>query len=453
MSSDDGQSKYYVRIRGKVLGPYTIKQLSTLRTRGQISQSNEISTDGTNWESAARLHEVFGTALGAGGLARNESSDSFEIAKQEPDTNSDSAKGQWYYSLDGKQLGPVPKSDLVQMLGVGALKPQDLIWTEGMDQWQPVADSIEFANVLPKASRKSSQSRAKEKDDSDHTPSHFLDHLLNKIRNGFDEASIRSLEAIPIEIGRWAVYVAMLLTLILSIFEGTKLHSPMMSLTGIASVLTLFAWQFAAIKVLRAINSSMRTKPQRMSSTALLDSVAVFFFMFGIAFLIAMAAYSIEFKEHVVLLIGMAVFVLFLQMTFMLLNPIALAITIDRRASAAEEALAIVAFFFMLPVRFALPLFAAGTLIGDVGMIVMFCMMIGAKETNMEFFQNLGWAHRFLGVVQLAAAMPIIAYLFYVLASLLIGLVQAILVIPDKLDGLADKLASEPTANATSETS
>lgn len=42
---------------------------------------------------------------------------------------------QWYYSNQGKQLGPVPTERLKQLAASGQLQPSDMVWKEGMAQW------------------------------------------------------------------------------------------------------------------------------------------------------------------------------------------------------------------------------------------------------------------------------------------------------------------------------
>ena len=43
----------------------------------------------------------------------------------------------WYYARDGQRQGPVPKERLVDLAREGWLSPDDLVWTEGMSEWQP----------------------------------------------------------------------------------------------------------------------------------------------------------------------------------------------------------------------------------------------------------------------------------------------------------------------------
>lgn len=44
---------------------------------------------------------------------------------------------QWYYAKNGQQQGPVSEEQLRQMLGSGELLGTDLVWRDGMNQWEP----------------------------------------------------------------------------------------------------------------------------------------------------------------------------------------------------------------------------------------------------------------------------------------------------------------------------
>ncbi|MFY9825171.1 MAG: GYF domain-containing protein [Thermoanaerobaculia bacterium] len=45
----------------------------------------------------------------------------------------------WYYRRGEAQLGPVSWEDLVNAARTGGLGSGDLVWTDGMAQWQPAA--------------------------------------------------------------------------------------------------------------------------------------------------------------------------------------------------------------------------------------------------------------------------------------------------------------------------
>jgi hypothetical protein len=45
---------------------------------------------------------------------------------------------QWHYVQNGKSLGPVSEDQLKDMLTSGALRPDDLVWQEGMANWTAI---------------------------------------------------------------------------------------------------------------------------------------------------------------------------------------------------------------------------------------------------------------------------------------------------------------------------
>ncbi|MES2923273.1 MAG: CD225/dispanin family protein [Verrucomicrobiota bacterium] len=56
---------------------------------------------------------------------------------------------QWYYSKNGTQLGPVEESELRGKLASGEVSTADLLWREGMPDWQPAAKVAELNAVVP----------------------------------------------------------------------------------------------------------------------------------------------------------------------------------------------------------------------------------------------------------------------------------------------------------------
>ena len=43
---------------------------------------------------------------------------------------------QWFYRKDNQQQGPITQEQLAQLAAAGQLRPTDLVWREGMAQWQ-----------------------------------------------------------------------------------------------------------------------------------------------------------------------------------------------------------------------------------------------------------------------------------------------------------------------------
>jgi TM2 domain-containing membrane protein YozV len=42
---------------------------------------------------------------------------------------------EWYYSHDGERHGPVPVEHIKEMAAAGQIRPDDLVWQSGMENW------------------------------------------------------------------------------------------------------------------------------------------------------------------------------------------------------------------------------------------------------------------------------------------------------------------------------
>jgi hypothetical protein len=56
---------------------------------------------------------------------------------------------QYHITTKGEQSGPFPESELRSMLVAGEIAPNDLCWTEGMKEWEPIRKVIEGLSVMP----------------------------------------------------------------------------------------------------------------------------------------------------------------------------------------------------------------------------------------------------------------------------------------------------------------
>ncbi|MEM6821215.1 MAG: DUF4339 domain-containing protein [Verrucomicrobiota bacterium] len=44
---------------------------------------------------------------------------------------------EWYYAKNNQQMGPVEEAELKKLVSEGSIQPADLVWKEGMADWQP----------------------------------------------------------------------------------------------------------------------------------------------------------------------------------------------------------------------------------------------------------------------------------------------------------------------------
>ena len=57
------------------------------------------------------------------------------------------AEGDWYYAKDNQQQGPVPFSNLTDLLRTGGLAATDLVWRPGMANWTPAGQVPELGGA------------------------------------------------------------------------------------------------------------------------------------------------------------------------------------------------------------------------------------------------------------------------------------------------------------------
>jgi hypothetical protein len=120
------QSQLYIRVRGRVLGPYDEEKLRSLARRWQLSRMHELSQDATNWVRASTYPELF--------VGDNASPTA--IARQ-PSGGPQGDGRTWWYRKNGSEAGPVDQATLQQLLTSGNLNADDLVWMDGMAQWVP----------------------------------------------------------------------------------------------------------------------------------------------------------------------------------------------------------------------------------------------------------------------------------------------------------------------------
>ena len=152
------ETQLYLRVRGRVLGPYDQEKLQSLVRRGQLSRMHEVSTDGAHWVRASTYTELFVGApvrLAAPEMqvappppAQQPANDlAIPIAEEAvpqvpaaPKLVVALAAGRsWHYEDRGAQHGPVDESVLRQMLATGQLDCDAMVWNDGMTQWAPAS--------------------------------------------------------------------------------------------------------------------------------------------------------------------------------------------------------------------------------------------------------------------------------------------------------------------------
>lgn len=128
-------SRYYLRSRGKVSGPFSTSELQELRARGRLGSAYEVSEDRISWHDVTSLEDVFSSQdhrTHVHGVSSSFLSDSNPPQCEEPSSQ--------FYFVDsqGKKGGPISKKELAVYLETGNLLPSSMVWQEGMADWNPL---------------------------------------------------------------------------------------------------------------------------------------------------------------------------------------------------------------------------------------------------------------------------------------------------------------------------
>jgi hypothetical protein len=125
----------FIRLRGRIQGPFSAEQLKSMSKRGQFSRMHEVSNDGMIWGRATMRPELFDFAQ-----------PEFAFADLDPAPEPPPALPQslppadvWYYHQMGVNQGPVDLDQLQFLANSAQIGPMDLVWKQGLPEWLPAA--------------------------------------------------------------------------------------------------------------------------------------------------------------------------------------------------------------------------------------------------------------------------------------------------------------------------
>ena len=153
---------WFLRIDGRIRGPYSTSVLTSMKQRGKISASTEISADRREWINAGSLHVLFGDADSAPETTTHEIDTPASPGQIVPSPPMPSASAglsalpngnaNCFYSLDGVVHGPVPLASLQARAENGQLAASDYVWIEGQLTWIEASKALAFSTPERKAS-------------------------------------------------------------------------------------------------------------------------------------------------------------------------------------------------------------------------------------------------------------------------------------------------------------
>lgn len=421
MSAPSG-STYFVRMNGKMLGPFGLIQLQSFRDKGRLRREHELSVDRESWFEAGRIPELF---------ASIEAPQTYAFAAESSSTAPQD--DEWYVEIDGERRGPLSIGKLRSLLAAGKVADDDLVWKTGLRDWKPAEDFQElFTDSAPSPNGQGTRKKRRQRDGGTGLWDRFLDAVRQTVTEDDLERICRSM----LGIGR----VGMLLgAFAVSVFLGIRAVTANQLSEGLMAAalgLSLLGLQYVGARMAAASQQLAVASKYRLSSTAFPRSIAVLLLAMGVLLSVSLVALQIEragllsrlsvssneATTAVILGVVMAIeiFLPFLYGFFAALHPQWMMIECDQPVSAGEEGIGSIAFLLKVGLRFVPVSYGVSALLGSLGMIAALAMYFAGPAMRQD---AIGVAAASQKSLIAAAVVPIVWYMLASLASIILDYV------------------------------
>jgi len=146
---------YWVRYKGRSIGPYTLDRIRQMVRKGQVGRMHEVANDGVSWTPATSFPELFVPAATASApvqvSAVGVEAVAVPVAEQPravaaaPSDGPPAEVADWYCAVAGTQQGPMPRSQVLGLLRSGKVSSSDLVFRSGMSDWMAAGEVSELA--------------------------------------------------------------------------------------------------------------------------------------------------------------------------------------------------------------------------------------------------------------------------------------------------------------------
>jgi hypothetical protein len=364
---------------------------------------------------------------------------------------------EWYYRQNsGVQEGPISAGGLKRLADAGTLRPDDMVWQDGMKLWVPAKQVKElFSSDLSSSSidcsdpafERSATAFARSREGESR---HLFDRFLDAVRKRFPANSVDSTWRLFAACGYHGLYAAMAMSFVAGLVFAHAERNYLLLLAGVGVVFLLAVLQYAAGRFIGALDRLIRSVPSQLSSSAFLDFHALLHMIVGLVVLLMLAVWAVHVNDFVYILPGMAAFIVCQYAALLALKPEVLSLCIVSETGPAEEALGILAFLLKSAARLVPVIFGVGIVWGTITLIRACVLeffptrMLPPLEhpDNVDRLRHLPAEFLALeGIESLIAfaLLPLLMYLVFVFCHLQLDLLRALLALPSRIDRLIDK--------------
>jgi hypothetical protein len=258
-----------------------------------------------------------------------------------------------------------------------------------------------------------------------------LDGLLNRFRGILPPEKYDSIAGWFAKSGHTALVAAQILALLFTLIAAFKMSRWVVFVGGIGITLALLILQYTADKLMNAGNLLVRSSPSRLRSSAFLNCLALVTEVTGIMLFVGMLVQASLHNKWIFTFVGLGLWAFCDAIFYIALNPSMANVTIDENVTAGEEAIGIMSFFVKAVVRTVPLVFGVGTIVGSIALFLATYSVLRNGNAVPGYI-----ALKFIAV---SACLPFIAYVVFAFYHLLLDILRAILILPDKLDKVGSK--------------
>jgi hypothetical protein len=257
----------------------------------------------------------------------------------------------------------------------------------------------------------------------------YIEKLLNYLRKEHLVDFFEQNETWLIKYGMIGLYVAALVGLAFAVICPIRYEMPWgLSLGfGFGWVVACIFFHYVAVRLLPVVSNLIKTTPTNMSSTALLDSMALLCCISGVAVLATAILGWVKTSEFGELTNGILAFIAFEYLVALCLNPRLVNIAIEEKTRAGQEFIGVFSFFLKGFLKLIPIMFGSWIIIGVVKMVIL--LFTKPENFELDSLLSIGW-------MLIAAVLPLAGYLIFISYYFFIDLAVALLSIPAKLDRL-----------------
>ncbi len=346
----------------------------------------------------------------------------------------------WYFARGNKQSGPVSSVDLKRLADVGELRPDDLVWREGLSEWV-MARNVrglfdEDASPFPvepaaaKAAEPSPQAATPESRGAPAAPPapsrHLFDALLDRLRSAFSDSSVDTMGTFFRACGIYGLLAAMVVGLGFAALVAVSANAPGSIPCAAGLILLLAALQYAAAKACGLLERLNRSISSTLGSSTLPDCVAILSIAAAVSTVLVSIAAVIEGSSFVAIPLGVAGFIVFVYAGIVALRPTSANVSIagNDQPAPGDEALAVLTFLVKWLARVVPVAFGVGVLCATLALGYAFYQAMAGDEFLPIALMTAVSASYALFYF---AALPLVAYLLLLLYGLALDLCRAIL--------------------------